>query len=204
MHMSAVPGTSEEESLRIGQKVSQAIGSIEGVRSVAQWVGRSKNGADTFGTHYSEFEVEIGPLPGKEQVRILREIREVLSGTRGGALPRVTFAVNTFLTERIEETITGYAAPFVVNLYGSSLDLLDRDALAIASALASVPGAHDVQIHAPPGTPQLSVRLHHERVAAAGLQPLTVLEAVQAAYEGARVAQIYRGSRVVDLVVLLD
>jgi len=204
MHMSAVPGTSEAESLRIGQKVSQAIGSIEGVRSVAQWVGRSKNGADTFGTHYSEFEIEIGALAGEDQARILREIRATLSGERSGAFPGVTFAVNTFLTERIEETITGYAAPFVVNLYGSSLDSLDRDALAIATTLASVPGAHDVQIHALPGTPQLSVRLHHERVAAMGLQPLTVLEAVQAAYEGARVAQIYRGSRVVDLVVLLD
>jgi len=204
MHMSAVPGTSEAESLRIGQKVSQAIDSIEGVQSVAQWVGRSKNGADTFGTHYSEFEVEIGALPGEDQARILREIRAILSGERSGGFPGVTFAVNTFLTERIEETITGYAAPFVVNLYGSSLESLDRDALAIATALASVPGARDVQIQAPPGTPQLSVRLHHERVAALGLQPLTVLEAVQAAYEGARVAQIYRGSQVVDLVVLLD
>ncbi|MGH8863579.1 MAG: efflux RND transporter permease subunit, partial [Burkholderiales bacterium] len=51
--------------------------------------------------------------------------------------------------------------------------------------------------------PQLSVRLHHERVATLGLQPLTVLKAVQAAYEGARVAQIYRGSQVLDLVVML-
>jgi hypothetical protein len=34
------------------------------------------NGADTFGTHYSEFEVEIGALDGKQQTRILREIRE--------------------------------------------------------------------------------------------------------------------------------
>jgi Cu/Ag efflux pump CusA len=204
MHMSAVPGTSESESLRIGRKVSQAIGSIKGVRSVAQWVGRSKNGADTFGTHYSEFEVEIGPLPGKEQVRILQEIRETLSGRRGGAFPGVTFAVNTFLTERIEETITGYAAPLVVNLYGSSLDLLDRDALAIAAALAEVPGARDVQIQAQPGAPQLSIRLRHERVAALGLQPLTVLEAVQTAYEGAQATQIFRGNQVIDLVVVLD
>jgi CzcA family heavy metal efflux pump len=204
MHMSAVPGTSEAESLRIGQKVSQAIGSIKGVKSVAQWVGRSKNGADTFGTHYSEFEVEIGALSGKEQVRILQEIRQTLSGQRGGAFPGVTFAVNTFLTERIEETITGYAAPFVVNLYGSSLDLLDRDALALASELAEVPGARDVQIQAQPGAPQLSIRLRHERVAALGLQPLTVLEAVQTAYEGAQAAQIFRGNQVIDLVVVLD
>jgi Cu/Ag efflux pump CusA len=204
MHMSAVPGTSEAESLRIGRKVSQAIGSIKGVRSVAQWVGRSKNGADTFGTHYSEFEVEIGALAGSEQVRILHEIRETLSGQRGGAFPGVTFAVNTFLTERIEETITGYAAPFVVNLYGSSLDLLDRDALAIAAELAGVPGARDVQIQAQPGAPQLSIRLRHERVAALGLQLLTVLEAVQTAYEGAQAAQIFRGNQIIDLVVMLD
>jgi CzcA family heavy metal efflux pump len=204
MHMSAVPGTSEAESLRIGRKVSEAIGSIEGVQSVAQWVGRSKNGADTFGTHYSEFEIEIGALPGNDQVRILREIRETLSGERGGSYPGVTFAINTFLTERIEETITGYAAPFVVNIYGSSLDLLDRDALAVAAALAQVPGARDVQIQAPPGTPQLSVRLRHERAAGLGLQPLTVLEAVQAAYEGVQVGQIFRNSQVTDLVVVLD
>ncbi|HXF17421.1 MAG TPA: efflux RND transporter permease subunit [Burkholderiales bacterium] len=204
LHMSAVPGTSEAESLRIGRRVSQAIGSIKGVQSVAQWVGRAKNGADTFGTHYSEFEVEIGPLPGKEQVRILEEIRQTLSGKRGGGFPGVTFAVNTFLTERIEETITGYAAPFVVNLYGSSLDLLDRDALALASVLAGVPGARDVQIQAQPGAPQLSIRLRHERVAALGLQPLAVLETVQTAYEGTQAAQIFRGNQVIDLVVVLD
>ncbi len=52
-------------------------------RECSRWRNGSAvrpNGADTFGTHYSEFEVEIGALPGKEQERILREIRETLSG----------------------------------------------------------------------------------------------------------------------------
>lgn len=204
LHMAAVPGTSEAESLRIGQRVSRAIGEIDGVKSVAQWVGRAKNGADTFGTHYSEFEVEIGPLPGREQIRILREIRETLSGERGVTFPGVVFAVNTFLTERIEETITGYAAPLVVNIFGADLDELDRDAIAVAAALASVPGAQDVQLQAPPGTPQLSVRLRHERIAAVGLRPAQVLQALHAAYEGEIVGQIYQGTQVIDLVVLLE
>lgn len=203
VHMTAVPGTSEAESLRLGSRVSREIGSIDGVQSVAQWVGRSKNGADTFGTHYSEFEVEIGALDGDEQVRVLREIREVLSGERGGTYPGVSFGVNTFLTERIEETITGFAAPFVVTLYGSDLDALDRDALAVAAALAEVPGALDVQLQAPPGTPQLTVRLRHERIAALGMTPMQVLRAVNTAYEGATVGQIHEGSKVIDLVVLL-
>jgi len=203
VHMTAVPGTSEAESLRLGSRVSREIGSIDGVQSVAQWVGRSKNGADTFGTHYSEFEVEIGALDGDEQARVLREIREVLSGERGGTYPGVSFGVNTFLTERIEETITGFAAPFVVTLYGSDLDALDRDALAVATALADVPGALDVQLQAPPGTPQLTVRLRHERIAALGMTPMQVLRAVNTAYEGATVGQVHEGAKVIDLVVLL-
>ena len=203
VHMTAVPGTAESESLRLGQRVAAAIGAIEGVQSVAQWVGRAPGGADTFGTHYSEFEVEIGAVRGREQVRILREIRATLAGERGAQFPGVTFAVNTFLTERIEETITGFAAPLVINIYGTDLDLLDRDAQAVATAVSGVPGARDVQLQAPPGTAQLAIRLRQERMAALGVQPGTALNAIQTAFAGAQVGQVYEGSRVVDLVVVL-
>ncbi|MEO8007054.1 MAG: efflux RND transporter permease subunit, partial [Betaproteobacteria bacterium] len=57
---------------------------------------------------------------------------------------------------------------------------------------------------AQPGAPQLSIRLRHERVAALGLQPLTVLEAVQTAYQGAQAAQIFRGNQIIDLMVVMD
>jgi CzcA family heavy metal efflux pump len=204
VHMTAVPGTAESESLRIGSRVARAIGSIKGVQSVAQWVGRAPNGADTFGTHYSEFEVEIGPLPGREQQRILHEIRATLSGEQGVAWPGVTFGVNTFLTERIEETITGFAAPLAVNIYGTSLEALDRDAQQVAAAISRVPGARDVTVQAPPGTPELTIRLRHDRVSALGLAPLDVLQAVSAAYQGANVGQIYQGSRVLELAVVLE
>lgn len=203
VHMTAVPGTAEAESLRIGSRVAKAIGSIKGVQSVAQWVGRAPNGADTFGTHYSEFEIEIGALDGAQQVRILHEIRETLMGRREGEFAGVAFAVNTFLTERIEETIAGFAAPMVVSLHGNDLDLLDRDAQAVARELARVPGARDVQVQAPPGTPQIMVRLRQERASALGIAPMDALETISAAYEGAEVAQVYQGNRVVTLAVVL-
>jgi CzcA family heavy metal efflux pump len=202
VHMSAVPGTSEQETLRIGTRVTGALLEVQGVKSVAQWVGRSQNGADTFGPHYSEFEVEVGAVEGAQQARILREIREILAGERG-AYPGVTFSVNTFLTERIEETIAGFPAALVVNLFGPDLDLLDRDAREVAAALAGVPGARDVQVQAPGGTPQLTVRLRHEALAALGFAPRDVLEAVQAAFEGAVVGQIHQAGRAIDVVALL-
>jgi CzcA family heavy metal efflux pump len=204
LHMTAVPGTAEAESLRIGQRVAQAVGAVKGVKSVAQWVGRAPNGADTFGPHYSEFEVEVGPLNGSEQERVLREIRAILSGDSGGGFPGLAFGINTFLTERIEETIAGFAAPLVVSVYGTSLDDLDRDAQAVAAALGKVRGARDVQVQAPPGTPELTIRLRPERVALAGLSSLEVLESIRSAYEGSPVAQIFEGSRVMELSVVLE
>jgi CzcA family heavy metal efflux pump len=220
IHMTAVPGTSEKESLRIGSRVAEQVLKIRGVQSIAQWVGRARNGADTFGTHYSEFEVEIGPLPGAEQKRILREIRQTLMGDdgdddksderakgerlAGGGFPGVSFAVNTFLTERIEETVTGFAAPVVVHIFGPDLDYLDRDAQGVAAALSGVAGAADVQVQAPPGAPELTIRLRHDRLALWGLAPVDVLEAVQTAYEGSVVGQVYRGAQAIEVAATLD
>lgn len=199
MHMTAVPGTSLQESLRIGNRVSEAIRQIKGVQSVAQWVGRAQNGADTFGTHYSEFEVEIGTLSGEQQERILDEIRQVLGS---GSFPGVSFAINTFLTERIEETISGYPAAIVVNIHGDDLDALDRDAQAVAKVLAGIQGARDVQVQSPPGIPQFTIRLRPERLAQYGLQPVDVLENIQAAFEGVQAAQVFQGSRMVSVNIM--
>ena len=209
MHMTAVPGTSELESLRLGKQVSKVIGDIKGVKSVTQWVGRAQNGADTFGTHYSEFEIEIGTLSGQEQDRILAEIREALAGenaakdsTKTGFVG-VNFAINTFLTERIEETISGYAASTVINIYGNDLDALDRDAQKIAAAVNSTKGAVDVLVQSPPGTPQVVIRLRPDALATWGLQAVDVLDTIRAANESLPVSQVYFGSRVVGLSVVL-
>lgn len=213
MHMTALPGTSEQESLRIGKKVSQVIRKIKGVKSVTQWVGRATNGADTFGTHYSEFEIEISPLNGNEQNRILEDIREEIAGETedkdgdGVIEPGfvgVNFAINTFLTERIEETISGYTAAVVINIVGDDLDGLDRDAKNIASLLGSLKGAQDVMVQSPPGTPQIVIRLRPDRLASWGLQTTDVLDTIRVAYESLPVSQVYLGSHVVGVSVLLD
>ncbi len=213
MHMTAVPGTSEHESLRLGKKVSSVLRKIDGVKSVTQWVGRAPNGADTFGTHYSEFEIEIGTLSGKEQDRILADIREELSGevedqdSDGVAeigFIGVNFAINTFLTERIEETISGYAASVVINIFGDDLDALDRDAQKIARLVSETRGAEDVLLQSPPGTPQAVIRLRPEKLAEWGLQTLDVLDTIRASYESVPIAQVYLGNHVVGLAVVLE
>ncbi|HEY3242450.1 MAG TPA: efflux RND transporter permease subunit, partial [Phycisphaerae bacterium] len=79
VHMSAVPGTSLDESLRIGREVTAALLENPHIRSVAQRAGRAEQSDDAWGTHYSEFNVDLVPLHGEEAEFVQSEMRETLS-----------------------------------------------------------------------------------------------------------------------------
>ncbi len=198
VHTASASGTSLEESIRIGSALTREFLKIPGVVSVSQWAGRAERGADTFGSHYSEYEVELEPMSGREQQAVLDRLREILAG-----FPGILYEANTFLTERVDETISGYTSPVVVNVYGSDLDLLDRKAQAIAALMRDIPGAVDVQIRSVPGTPVVDVRLDLQRLRRWGLRPKEVYLAVQAAFEGAVIGHYYEGNRVFDIAVVL-
>src|SRR4029077_10202339 len=199
IHMSAVPGTSLAETFRLGQQVTTALRQDPRVRSVAQRIGRAELSEDTWGTHYTEFEVDLVPLTGKAAETVQHDLRRTLEG-----IPGVNFAIRGLLAERIEETLTGSAAQVVVKLFGDDLDSLDVSARRTAELIARVPGAIDVQYDPPPVAPEVTVRVRPERLAEHGLRPDDVLEAVETATRGATVAQVYDGSRTVDVVVILD
>lgn len=199
VHMSLAPGTSLNESMRVGNKISAALGTVSGVRLVAQRAGRASEVVDPVGVNVSEFEVDLQPMSGSQQALTLDNIRQVLEGFAG-----ITVSVNTFLIERIDETISGATAPVVVNIYGNDLDVLDGKAREVMQVLNAVPGAIGVSLQAPPGTPQLSVRLRPQQLERYGFAPVEVLDAVQSAFDGTEVAQVYEGNRVYGVSVILD
>jgi CzcA family heavy metal efflux pump len=200
VHMVAVPGTSIQESLRLGQKVSQALLRIPYVRSVAQRVGRAELSPDTLGTHQSEFEVDLQPgLSGEQTEAAQEDINRALTNFVG-----VVFATNTFLTERMEETFSGFTAELAVKIFGEDIDVLDRKAREIARVLSGIPGARSVQVQSPLGMPELTVALRKPDLARWGFDPLDVLDAVRAAYQGEVTGQVYSGSHVTDVLVILD
>ena len=199
VHMSAVPGTSLGESLRIGERVSAALLGLPFVRTVAQRAGRAEKADDSWGTHYSEFNIDLQPLHGEEAEFVQSDIRKLLV-----EFPGVNFAVKSFLTERVEETLSGFTASVVINVYGDSLDLLDGKAREIATVLSQVTGASQVQVQSPPGTPQLVVRAREDALRRWGFEPLQLLEAVRTAFQGETVGQVYDGNRVFGVSVILD
>ena len=65
VHMAALPGTSVQESVRLGKQVAAELLKNPHIKSVAQQCGRAENSDDTWGTHYSELHVELAPLSGE-------------------------------------------------------------------------------------------------------------------------------------------
>jgi Cu/Ag efflux pump CusA len=199
VHMAAVPGTSLEESVRVGRMVSKAIARDPRVQAVAQRAGRAELSEDTWGTHYSEIEVELKPLTSEEAHTVEDSLRANLRG-----FPGVSFAVRGFLTERVEETLTGSTAQIVVRLYGEEFDSLDVAARRVAQVARSLPGSADVQYDPPAVVPEVTIRLRPAAVQAAGLAGDEVLREIETATRGSRVGQTFEGNRATDVVVMLD
>ena len=198
VHMVAVPGTSLDESLRIGAVATAALKADPRVRSVAQRAGRAEAGEDTFGSHYSEFEVDLVPLSGDGAETLTADLRARLA-----SIPGVAFTLMPYLTERIEETLSGSTAPVVVKLFGDDLDSLDVAAARVATLVGGVAGTADVQTGTAVVAPEAAVRLRPAALAAAGVTAGDALAAVETATRGVPAAQVFEGNRAVEVVVTL-
>ncbi len=201
-HVALAPGTSLEQSTAISKRITKALLKLPYIKTVGARIGRAEKGDDTWGTNYSEYEIELKPLKDESALGVLKtqaEIRKVLDSFTG-----VTAGVNTFLIERMEETLSGYTSSVVLNIYGNNLDTLDALAQETSQVLSGVPGAVDVQIQSSPGMPQLVISLRKDDLLRWGFDAKDVLNDVQTAYQGTDVGQIYDGNRVFTVSTILD
>lgn len=199
VHMNATPGTSLQESTRLGNLVTQTLLKLPAVATVAQHSGRAEAGDDIPGTHQSEFDVKLKPEYVNDTEAAAQEIRNVLAPFLG-----VNFAIETPLSERIEETLSGYTAAVVINVFGNEPAVLDQKAAEIASLLNTIPGAADVQVQSPSGVPQLMIRLKPDALARFGFTSVEVQNVIRTAYQGDIVGQLHEGNQITDIAVILD
>jgi CzcA family heavy metal efflux pump len=199
VHMAGIPGVSMAESMRMGREVSAAMLRDPDVKSIAQRAGRSVLGDDTPGPQESEFDVNIRPRGGEDTDAAQDRIRQIL-----GQFPGYDFGLNSFLTERIEETLSGQTADVVLSIFDNDINVLDQAGDAVAQVLRKIPGAVDVRVQAPGGMPQMLVRLRPNRLVQFGFEPLDALSAINTAYQGTVVAETYDGDRIFGVSVILD
>ena len=195
---SSIPGTSLDEMLGVGRRISAEILALPYVATVSQQVGRAELGEDTWGPHRTEFHVELKPDATVDQSVAQEALREILEH-----YPGLQSEVVTFLGDRISESLSGETAQVAVKVFGDDLDVLDQTGARIAALLGKIPGVVDLQFKRQSGTPAIAIQLRPDALAASGLSAQAVLDTVEAAYTGAPVGQTFSGTRTVDAVVLL-
>jgi CzcA family heavy metal efflux pump len=195
---SSIPGTSLEEMLKVGKRISAEILALPYVASVEQQVGRAELGEDTWGPHRSEFHVELKSDSGVDQGAAQDALREILEH-----YPGLQSEVVTFLGDRISESLSGETAQVAVKVFGDDLDALDATGDRIVSVLGRIPGVVDLQFKRQSGTPAIAIQLRPDALLASGLKAQDVLDTIATAYTGAQVGQTFSGTRTVDAVVLL-
>jgi Cu/Ag efflux pump CusA len=177
-----------------GKRVSGDLLAIPGVIAVSQRIGRDPTDDDSWGPERGSIDLALDQgLSATGQETVARRVKDTLAlypGVQGDVRSRFDFAQNP-----------GAAAPFEVGLYGSDLDVLDDAATRTAARLRALPGARQVRLGSQARAPAVRIDLNLQRMALYGLSAADVLDTVQAAFQGERVAQIYDGERVVDIAV---
>jgi CzcA family heavy metal efflux pump len=195
---SAVPGTSLDEMVKLGQRISKDILALPYVATAEQQLGRAQGSEDTWDTARSEYHVELKPDTGVDQSEAQNALRDILA-----RYPGLNVEVVTFLGDRLSESLTGETAQMVVNVFGDDLNTLDRVAANVGQAIGQVQGVVDLRVQRASNTPALSITLDRAALAAYGLRAQDALEVLQSAYAGTTLGQTYAGVRRIDVVMIL-
>ena len=195
---SSITGTSLDEMLQVGRRISREVLALPYVQSIEQQVGRAELSEDTWGPHRSELHVELKPDTKVDQSVAQEALRGILAH-----YPGIQSEVVTFLGDRISESSSGETAQVAIKIFGDDLDALDKTADKVTAALGKVKGIVDLQFKRQSGTPTIAIHLLPQALAAMGLKVQDVLDTIEAAYAGTTVGQAFQGTRTVDVVALL-
>lgn len=198
VHFQTAPGTSLATTMRIGARAVAIMQGLPEVAHVVMHAGRAHLSNGNAQTNKAEIDVGLSTKGNADSAAAERHILEAVRGA-----PGVRWWANTFLTERIHETLSGVTAPVVVTIYGRHLSALNADAQSVTDALRRVPGAAGVRVQAPPGTPELSIVLDRDALTRYGFTSAQVLKAIQTCYSGSTVGRVYTAGASVPIVVVL-
>jgi HME family heavy-metal exporter len=190
------PGTSLEESNRMGALAEKLLMEVPEVRQVGRRTGRAELDEHAEGVHSSEIEVDLRKSR-RSREEVMADIRQQLA-----VLP-AQVAVGQPISHRLDHLLSGVRAQIAIKIFGDDHDRLRGQAEQLRQSLAQVPGLVDLTVEKQVLIPQITVRLDHRRAAQVGLAPGEAIRLLQALTDGAHGAQIVEGQRRYELVLRL-
>lgn len=198
--MTTLPGTSLEESMRLGTQVRKKLLKYPQVISISQRAGRSELDEDALPPNVSEFDVNLDFDKNKNMppIELIKHIRQDLAH-----IPGAVFNVGQFIAHRMDEVLSGVRAQVAIKIFGDNLTTLNDLGQSVEGLLKNLPGVVDVNKEQQINVPQLIIKIDREKAATYGINIGQISEDVQTLLNGVRVSSVLEGQRSFDLYVRL-
>lgn len=198
VHYLAAPGMSVDAMLAIGHKAIRTIERLPSVGDVVMHIGRASMSNGHAGVNKSEIDITLSKAGNRHPEQATHKILAAVDQIDG-----LSWWSHTFLSERIEESLSGVTAPVTISVFGPDLRTIDDAAARITDVAQSVHGVRAASVAATQDVPALSIDLNRAAMLRYGVSARTALETLKTAYAGTVVGHIYRGTLVEPIVVTL-
>ena len=193
-----LPGTSLEESDRLGRLVEEVLLRQPEVVATARRTGRAE--LDEHAQDVNAAEIDVGlEMRDRSKAAFLAALRRDLS-----MVPGMNITIGQPISHRIDHMLSGTRANIAVKIFGDELRELRRVGEQVRSAMAGIPGVVDLSVEQQMDIPQLTIRLDRAAMARHGLRVRDVGEAIETAFRGQTVSRVLEGQTAFDLVVRYD
>jgi HME family heavy-metal exporter len=196
INLSAPPGTSLEESNKIGTLAEKLMMKVPEVEYVSRRTGRAELDEHVEPVSNSEIEVELKSDVARTRDEILADIRSQLSILKG-----VNVNVGQPISHRLDHLLSGVRAQVAIKLFGQDLTDLRTNAGKIRDIINSIPGVVDVQVERQVMVPQLLIKVNREALQRYGIQAGKVAQDLEIFYNGKVVGQILDGQKTFDILL---
>ncbi len=196
--MATLPGTSLEESDRLGRMVENILLSHPEVVDTARRTGRAEGDPHAMDVSASEMEVTL-KMGERSKEDFLAALRADFT-----SVPGTQIVVGQPISHRIDHMLSGSRSNIAVKIFGPDLNELRRLTESVKSVVQEIPGAVDVTDEQQTEIPFLTVRFRREALAQHGLSMREVSEAITTAFSGMPVDRVQQGQASFDLVLRFD
>ena len=189
------PGASLEAMNRTTQAVMKDLLAVKGVRNAAAHVGRAVFSKEISDVNAAEVWVSIDPKADYEDT--LEEMRKLIAG-----YPGIKGDVNTFLSKKVREVLTGTDETISVRVYGHDNQIVRGKAEEIRELMSKVEGITNPHVEANAQKTTIEVKVDLDKARAHGLKPGDVRRAASSLVSGIKVGALFQDQKVFDVVVM--